>query len=42
MEFYEQTEADAKAFQGAAEKVVAEYEGKVGKDIITKLKAMND
>jgi len=43
MEWYEQTEADAKAFSSqAAEKVVAEWEPKVGKEIIDKLKAMNN
>lgn len=41
LEFYEQTEADAKAFQQAAEKVIAEWEPKTGKEIIEKLKAMN-
>ena len=43
MELYEQTDADAKAFSSqAAEKVVAEWEPKVGKEIIDKLKAMNN
>jgi C4-dicarboxylate-binding protein DctP len=42
MEWYEQTEADAKVFSQAAEKVVAEWEPKVGKEIIEKLKAMNN
>ena len=41
LEFYEQTEADVKAFQQAAEKVVSDYEQKTGRDIIDKLKAMN-
>lgn len=43
MEFYEQTEEDAKTFSSqAAEKVVAEWEPKVGKEIIDQLKAMNN
>jgi C4-dicarboxylate-binding protein DctP len=42
LEWYEQTPEDAKTFQQAAEKVVAEWEPKTGKEIIQKLKAMND
>jgi C4-dicarboxylate-binding protein DctP len=43
LEWYEQTDADAKDFASqAAEKVVAEWEPKVGKEIIEKLKAMNN
>jgi C4-dicarboxylate-binding protein DctP len=42
LEFYEQTAEDAKAFQQAAQPVLQEWEPKVGKDIIDKLKAMND
>ena len=41
MEFYEQTAEDSKAFQQAAEAVRQEWEPKIGKDIIDKLKAMN-
>jgi C4-dicarboxylate-binding protein DctP len=41
LEFYEQTPEDAKAFQQAAERVIAEWEPKTGKEIIDKLKAMN-
>jgi C4-dicarboxylate-binding protein DctP len=41
LELYEQTEADVKAFQQAAEKVISDYEQKTGRDIIDKLKAMN-
>lgn len=42
LEFYEQTAEDAKAFQQAAAPVMQEWEPKVGKDILDKLKAMND
>jgi C4-dicarboxylate-binding protein DctP len=42
MEFYEQTEADVKAFQEPASKVVAEWEPKVGKELVDKLRAMNN
>jgi C4-dicarboxylate-binding protein DctP len=42
MEFYEQTAEDAKVFQQAAQPVIQEWESKTGKDIIDKLKAMND
>ena len=41
LELYEQTVEDARAFQQAAEKVVAEWESRTGKEIIQKLKAMN-
>jgi C4-dicarboxylate-binding protein DctP len=41
LEFYEQTPEDSKAFQEAGEKVVAEWEPRMGKEIIDKLKAMN-
>jgi C4-dicarboxylate-binding protein DctP len=41
LEFYEQTEEDAKTFQQAAQPVVQEWEPRTGKDIIDKLKAMN-
>jgi C4-dicarboxylate-binding protein DctP len=42
LEWYEQTEADAKAFQEPGGKVIAEYEPKIGKEFIDRLKAMND
>ena len=42
LELYEQTAEDSKVFQKAAEGVMAEWEPKTGKDIINKLKAMND
>jgi C4-dicarboxylate-binding protein DctP len=42
LEFYEQTAEDAKTFQQAAQPVIQEWESKTGKDIIDKLKAMND
>lgn len=42
LEFYEQTEEDAKAFQQAAQSVVSEWEPRTGKDIIEKLKALNN
>jgi C4-dicarboxylate-binding protein DctP len=41
LEFYEQTDADAKAFQQAAQKVIEEWEPRTGKAIIDKLKALN-
>jgi C4-dicarboxylate-binding protein DctP len=42
LEFYEQTTEDAKAFQQAAQSVVAEWAPKTGQPIIDKLKALND
>ena len=41
LELYEQTAEDANVFQQAAQPVIQEWEPRTGKDIIDKLKAMN-